>query len=92
MSTSTKSPFASPLTHYHFADPQNIRRTELSGVCRRAIKRKEGYLGKTCRRLWVANNWLGEDFIFGSFCSNRKSIIVTVAAYIPGGGGWITQH
>lgn len=87
-----KSPFAHGLTSFNFADQNDAKRGELNPAIKRLIKRKEDYLDKTCRRIFVQTNHLGEAFLFSRFSKrgNRQdNVMVTLASYIPH-VGWVS--
>lgn len=59
------------------------RKSALSKAVKRNIKRKEEYLGRTCRKIWDFTNSNGEKYLFGSFCANRDRLVVIIAYYEP---------
>lgn len=89
-----KSPFAHGLTAFHFANVDKVSRSECNRAIKRLIKRKQDYLGKQCRRIFLITNRLGESFLFSRFTAKgargKDGTMVTLASYIPH-VGWISS-
>jgi len=65
------------------------QRSSLNPAIRRKIKSEEKYLERKCRKIWDFTNPEGIKYLFGSFCQNRDSVIVTIAIQnLDVIGGW----
>lgn len=56
------------------------KRSDLNPAVQRRIQEKEKYLDRKCRKIWSFTNGQNETFLFGSFCRNRESVVVTIAS------------
>lgn len=66
-------------------------RPVISRTCKDFINWQESRLNAKCTQVFWQRNRLDEDQLYGKFCHNRKSTIISLAYYVPY-VGWITYR
>ncbi len=56
-------------------------RYNVSKSIKRYIRYNEGYLNRTCRKIWQVENPQGIVYMYAHFCKNYNKLIITLAYF-----------
>ncbi len=79
------------LSTFHFLEENEYTRYNVSNTMKRYIKKKEKFLDRTCRKIFIHRNEKGVVYMFANFCKNYDKLIVTLGYYNPNINVFITM-